>query len=56
MKVLLFISILLLILSGCQDNHIKYENKDNIIKSLQIPIDNHHVPIINKCFHCECNT
>ena len=55
MKELLFASISLVILSGCQDSNIKYKAKDHTAKSIQIPIDNHHVPIINTCFHCECN-
>ena len=50
MKELLFTSISLVILLGCQDGNIKHESK-----SVQIPIDNHHVPTINTCFHCECN-
>jgi len=44
MKVLLFTSISLVILLGCQDN---------TAKSGHIPIDNHHVPIVKTCCHCK---
>lgn len=50
MKELLFTSISLILLLGCQD-----EAKDNTAKYVQIPVDNHHVPIINTCLHCDCN-
>ena len=53
MKELLFTSISLVALSGCQDSNIKHE--ENTYKSTHILIDKHHVPIINTCFHCECN-
>ena len=55
MKELLFASISLIILSGCQDSNITHEAKDNTAKIVQIPIDNHNVPIINTCLHCDCN-
>ena len=55
MKELLFTSISLVVLLGCQDGNTKHEARDNTDKSVHIPIDNHHVPIIDTCFHCDCN-
>ena len=55
MKELLFMSISLVILSGCQDHKIRHETTNMKDNGIPLYTDNHHVPIINSCFHCDCN-
>jgi len=52
MKGLLLTSISLVILSGCQDGKVVYEATDKKGNSIHIPTDNHKVPIIKTCCHC----